>query len=186
MGPSGIERRVIDEMEAIRIIEGDRLVDVINSTVFLSKFPYPYGDPIHYENGVVLWPPVDIAPTADVGENVTVGRYTNICGNVKIGKGCRIQGFCFMPEGVELGERVFVGPGVIFTNTKYPMVRDRMRPDSLKTVICDGASLGAGVVVCPGVRIGAGAMVGAGAVVSKDVSEKEVVVGNPARYLRGV
>lgn len=144
----------------------------------------PFRHPVHLDNKVIVWPPVDIHPNATIGEKVVIGRYTNIVGNITIGKGTRIQGFCFIPDGITIGECVFIGPHVCFTNMKYPKVRNNMLKDYVKTVIEDDVSIGAGAIICPGVTIGRGALIGAGAVVTKDIPPETVITGIPARIYR--
>ena len=97
-----------------------------------------------------------------------------------LGEDCKVRPYCFLPTGVTIGNRVFLGPGVIFTNDKEPR---SINPGwkLLSTVVEDDASIGAGAVILPGITIGRGAMVGAGAVVTKDVAPGVTVVGNPAR-----
>ena len=135
-------------------------------------------------NGVTMWPPVDIHPSAKIGKGVMIGRYTNICGDVKIGEKTRIQGFCYIPDCVEIGNRVFIGPGVIFTNVKYPKIRgSMMKHRDGKIVIEDDVNIGAGAVICPNVKIVSGVTIGAGAVVTKDILDKKVYTGVPAKQL---
>ena len=114
-----------------------------------------------------------------VGERCTIHAPVWIGNNVVIGDSCKVQAFCFLPDGVTLGNRVFLGPGVVFTNDKYPPSREW-----LETVVEDDVSIGANATICPGVKIGARAFVGAGSVVTKDVPSDAVVYGNPARFRR--
>jgi UDP-2-acetamido-3-amino-2,3-dideoxy-glucuronate N-acetyltransferase len=86
-------------------------------------------------------------------------------------------------EGVELGEDVFVGPGAVFTNVRHPRAAFPRAPKWDRTVVEDGATVGAGAVLVAPVRVGRCAMVGAGAVVTRDVPAHAVVVGNPARVV---
>jgi len=170
--------------EALKLIEKDELMPIIDSHKgFLSEGDFPFLTPIHTK-GVILWPPVDIHPSADIGEGVVIGRYTNICGAIKIGRNTRIQGFCFIPDSVSIGEYVFIGPGVIFTNKKYPRVRNnQMKIRDGLTIIEDDARIGAGAIIGPGIRIGAGATVGMGAVVTRDIPRNSVYIGCPAKEL---
>ena len=83
-------------------------------------------------------------------------------------------------DGLRVGDDVFIGPNVTFTNDKFP--RSKAYPDQfLQTKIENGASIGGGAVILPGVTIGIGAMVGAGAVVTKSVPPYAIVTGSPAR-----
>lgn len=79
---------------------------------------------------------------------------------------------------MRIGDDVFIGPRVTFTNDKYPP-----SPDWLVTTVGDRASIGAGAIILPGLTLGEGCMIGAGAVVTKDVPAGETWVGNPARKL---
>jgi acetyltransferase-like isoleucine patch superfamily enzyme len=88
----------------------------------------------------------------------------------------------YLWDGVMVEDDVFIGPQATFTNDALPRSR---QPFTLqRTIVRRGASIGAGAVILPGLSIGAGAMVGAGSVVTKDVPERAVVVGNPARVVR--
>ena len=139
----------------------------------------PFAHPVHH-NEVLYWPPCDIHPCAKIGKDCVIGRYTNIVGSVEIGEGCHLQGFNFIPQGVTIGNRVFIGPHVCFTNRKYPNIHSAMK-EYESTVVKDRAIIGAGAIIGPGVTIGENAFIGMGAVVTKDVPDKGKVVGIPAR-----
>jgi acetyltransferase-like isoleucine patch superfamily enzyme len=126
----------------------------------------------------------------DIGDRSQVGTFVEIQRGAVIGKDCKIQSHSFVCEGVTLEDRVFVGHGVMFCNDKKPEALNsdgtpkskddwEMRPVLVKR----GASIGNGAVILPGVTIGEGALIGAGAVVTKDVPDGAVYVGNPARVL---
>ena len=116
-----------------------------------------------------------------IGEGTKIDAFVYIEEGVEIGKSCKIRPFVFIPSGVKIGNNVFIGPGVIFTNDKYPKASGDWELREL--MVEDDVSIGAGAVVLPGVRIGRGAMVGAGAVVTKDVPGNAVVAGNPANVI---
>lgn len=80
---------------------------------------------------------------------------------------------------MEVGDFVFIGPGVTFTNVKYPNARQDQEYE--QTIIEDNVTIGANATILPSVRVGFGAMIGAGAVVTKDVRKFQTVKGNPAR-----
>lgn len=122
-------------------------------------------------------------------EGAVIGSEVNICAqcfienDVRIGNRVTVKNGVQLWDGIRIEDDVFIGPNVTFTNDKFP--RSKQYPDKfLNTVVCKGASIGAGAVILPGIRIGLGAMVGAGAVVTKDVPDGAVVVGNPACIVR--
>ncbi len=94
-----------------------------------------------------------------------------------------IKNGVFIYDGMRIGNDVFIGPNVTFTNDKYPNSKNKSYT-RLQTWVEDGASIGGGAVILPGIRVGACAIVGAGAVVVKDVLPGVTVVGNPARPLK--
>lgn len=116
------------------------------------------------------------------GDHIVVGSNTVIDGHVSVGDFVKIESNCYIPTHVTIGSRVFLGPGVVLTNDRYPQkMRDRYKPEG--PIIEDGVSLGGGVVVVPGVTIGQGSFVAAGAVVTKDVPPMSLVQGVPGRIL---
>jgi UDP-2-acetamido-3-amino-2,3-dideoxy-glucuronate N-acetyltransferase len=125
-----------------------------------------------------------------IGDETRIGPFVEIQRGVEVGARCKIQSHSFICEGVEIGDEVFVGHGVIFINDKFPRATTTdggLQTNSdwmlLRTVVERRATVGSGAVVLGGVHIGEGALVGAGAVVTKDVPPGEVVVGSPARVL---
>jgi acetyltransferase-like isoleucine patch superfamily enzyme len=112
------------------------------------------------------------------GDHIVVGTNTVIDGHVIMGDYVKIESNCYIPTHVKIGSRVFIGPGAVLTNDKYPLkMRDSYKPDG--PIIEDGVTLGAGAVVCPGITIGRGSFVAAGAVVTKDVPSMSLVRGVP-------
>jgi acetyltransferase-like isoleucine patch superfamily enzyme len=118
-----------------------------------------------------------------IGRNCKIDAYVYIEEGVTIGDNCKVRPFVFIPTGVTIEDDVFIGPGVCFTNDKYPKVKGKWK--LLKTVVRKGASIGANSTVLAGVTIGDGALVGAGSVVTKSVLNKAVVAGNPATIMLG-
>lgn len=117
-----------------------------------------------------------------IGINVMLGKGVCVEGDVCIGDNVRVQNNSLLYGPLDIEEDVFIGPGVIFTNDKYPRVGEDY--ERLRTIVGRGASIGAGAIILPGLFIGPGAMVGAGAVVTKDVKSLDTVVGNPAKVMK--
>lgn len=117
-----------------------------------------------------------------IGDKCIISSYVEIGKGVRIGDRCKVQSFAYIPSGVNIGNDVFIGPRVTFTNDRFPRAKGEWK--TVQTTVGDGASISAGAVIVCGVTIGKNAMVGAGAVVTKDVPDNVVVVGNPARLLR--
>jgi acetyltransferase-like isoleucine patch superfamily enzyme len=135
--------------------------------------------------GTRIWQFAVIVKGARIGRNCNICAHTFVEGGVIIGDEVTLKSGVYLWDGIELGNRVFVGPNATFTNDMFP--RSRQRPDAwARTVIEDDASIGANATLLPGITIGSRAMVGAGAVVVKSVGPGEVVVGNPARVIRRI
>lgn len=113
-----------------------------------------------------------------IGHNVLIGTNAVIDNNCTIGSHVSIQSCVYLPTGTVIGDYVFLGPGVTFTNDRFPI---RTASSLTPAVVKKGASLGANSVILPGVTIGEGALVGAASVVTKDVPDWHMAVGAPAR-----
>lgn len=121
---------------------------------------------------------VNIYGENKLSSGVTVGSFVEIGPDVEIGRDTSIAAFCFIPSGVKIGRNCFIGPRVTFTNDRYPPSNKDCWE---KTVVEDGAAIGAGSTILPGVTIGRGCIVGAGSTVTKDVAPDTTVCGNPAK-----
>ncbi len=129
-----------------------------------------------------IWQFVVVLPQARIGADCNICSHVLIENDVVIGDRVTVKSGVQLWDGLRVGDDVFIGPNVTFSNDLYPRSRNADF-QKLQTVLEDGASIGAGATVLPGVRIGAGAMVGAGSVITKDVPPGATVVGNPARIL---
>lgn len=116
-----------------------------------------------------------------IGPYSAVGPFVEIQAGVTIGALCKIQSHVFICTGVTIGNRCFVGHGVMFTNDLFPAI-DAAPVRLFQTVIGDDVVIGSGATILP-VAVGKGAVIGAGSVVTKDVPEMAMVVGNPARVI---
>jgi len=118
----------------------------------------------------------------EIGDDVSIGTLTVIEHHIKIGSRVRIHSQAFIPEYSLLDEDCWIGPNVVFTNAKYPASAEAK--EHLKGPhVCRFAIVGANSTLLPGINIGAQALIGAGSVVTRDIPEKSVVVGNPARII---
>jgi acetyltransferase-like isoleucine patch superfamily enzyme len=121
-----------------------------------------------------------------IGDDVVVGRGSLVENDTTIGALTKIQADAYITAYSTLEDNVFIAPCVVTTNDNY-MGRTEKRFAELKgPTIRRGARVGGGAILCPGVEIGEEAFVGAGAVVTKNVPARKLVVGNPARVLRDV
>lgn len=128
-----------------------------------------------------------------IGDGTRVGAFVEVQKGAVIGRRCKISSHTFICEGVEIEDNVFVGHGVMFTNTMMPRsvnatgaLQSEADWECLLTRIGEGASIGSGSVILCGLTVGRHAVVGAGAVVTKSIPDGEVWVGNPARFLKKV
>jgi acetyltransferase-like isoleucine patch superfamily enzyme len=141
------------------------------------------GENVSYFNFVNLY-------GCTIGDETKIGAFVEIQKNATVGRRCKISSHSFVCEGVHIGDDVFVGHGVVFTNDKYPRASVAGRPvtsewDLLETFVEDAVSIGSNATILCGIRIGEGAMIGAGAVVTADVPAGAKVAGVPARRIGG-
>jgi len=133
------------------------------------------GSNVKLGENVRMWHFTYIGNDTVIGDNTKIGSLVHIDYNVKIGSECKIEGMAYIPPLTRIGDRVFVGPGVIFTNDPYPM-SDKM----VGVTVEDDAIICAGAVLRPGITVGARSVIGMGAIVTKNVPPDTVVYGNPA------
>ena len=157
-----------------------------------SQYPDYYVHPSSFVDAQVkigkdtkIWHYSHVQSGSSIGSNCSLGQNVNIGNNVTIGNYVKIQNNVSVYEGVELEDYVFCGPSMVFTNIKQPRSEFPQRGSSfyLKTLVKKSASLGANCTIVCGTTIGQYAFVGAGSVVTKDVPDFTLVVGNPAKFL---
>lgn len=126
-----------------------------------------------------------------IDENTKIGTFVEIQKNSFIGKNCKISSHTFICEGVTIEDNVFVGHNVTFINDKYPQAVNENGElatnndwECIKTLVKDGASIGSSCTILCGVTIGKNSLIGAGSVVTKDIPDNVIAVGNPAKVIK--
>lgn len=134
-------------------------------------------------DGTAIWRFSHVCAGARIGRKCVIGQNVEIGPNVEIGDGCKIQNNVSVYYGVTLDDDVFLGPSMVFTNVLTPRAHIERKTEFLPTGVGRGATIGANATIVCGHSIGAYSMIGAGAVVTKDVPDYALVVGNPARQI---
>ncbi|QIL39216.1 N-acetyltransferase [Pedobacter sp. HDW13] len=133
--------------------------------------------------GVKIWHFSHIMSNCVIGERCNIGQNVVVSPGVTLGKNVKIQNNVSIYDGVTCDDDVFLGPSMVFTNVINPRSAINRRGEYAKTHVGKGASIGANATIVCGHDIGAYAFIGAGAVVTKNIPEFALVVGNPARQL---
>jgi len=140
-------------------------------------------DGVEIGEGTRIWHFAHVLGNTRIGARCVLGQNVMAGPDVTIGDGCKIQNNVALYKGVELEEDVFCGPSMVFTNVLTPRAHIERKEEFAKTLVRRGATLGANCTIVCGNTIGRFAMVGAGAVVTRDVPDHALVVGNPARRI---
>lgn len=149
---------------------------IIHNTASIDKHAY-IGD------GTKIWNNAQVREGAVIGCNCVIGTGVYIGKNVTVGNDCKIENYACLFQGVKLGNNVFIGPMVCFTNDKYPKVKEWSENKITKTIVKDDVSIGANSTIICGVILGAGVMIGAGSVVTNAIWNG-IAYGNPTRVVR--
>ena len=128
-----------------------------------------------------------------IDDGSKIGSFVEIQKGATVGKNCKISSHSFICEGVHLGDNVFIGHGVMFTNDLFPRATNAdgsMQSDAdwklVETIVKNGASIGSNATILAGIVIGENALIGAGAVVTRNVADNTVVAGVPARIIKKI
>ncbi len=132
-------------------------------------------------NGTKIWHFTHIMPRAVIGENCNLGQNVVVSPDVILGNNVKVQNNVSIYTGVICKDDVFLGPSVVFTNVINPRSSIIRKDKYMKTIVGEGASIGANATIICGNNIGKYAFIGAGAVVTKTVPDYALVIGNPAR-----
>ncbi len=155
---------------------------LIPDTCFIHESAY-IDENVHIGQGTKIWHFSHILKNCTIGETCNIGQNVVIGPDVTIGKECKIQNNVSVYKGVTLEDGVFCGPSMVFTNIYNPRAQivkmDQVRPTRVK----QGATFGANCTIVCGTTIGRYAFIGAGAVVTKNVPDYALVIGNPAKQI---
>lgn len=156
-----------------------------NRENFFSHESSYIDDNVYIGDYTKIWHFSHIQAGSRIGEYCSIGQNVNIGNNVKIGNYVKIQNNVSVYEGVELEDYVFCGPSMVFTNIKLPRSEFPQRGSKhyLSTLIKKSASIGANATIVCGVTVGRYALIGSGAVVTKDVPDYSLVIGNPGKVV---
>jgi UDP-2-acetamido-3-amino-2,3-dideoxy-glucuronate N-acetyltransferase len=132
-------------------------------------------------DGTKIWHFCHIMPNCVIGEDCNIGQNVVVSPEVVLGKNVKVQNNVSIYTGVQCEDDVFLGPSMVFTNVINPRSAVNRKGQYDKTIVRKGASIGANATIVCGHNIGRYAFIGAGAVVTKEVADYALVVGNPAR-----
>jgi UDP-2-acetamido-3-amino-2,3-dideoxy-glucuronate N-acetyltransferase len=155
---------------------------MINKNYFVHESSF-IDDDVQIGEGTKIWHFCHIQKGAVIGNNCSLGQNVNIGNNVIVGNGVRIQNNVSLYEGVELEDNVFCGPSCVFTNVGTPRAHFPVHGNYAKTIVKEGASLGANCTIVCGHIVGKSALIAAGAVVTRDVPDYALMAGVPARQI---
>ncbi len=149
-------------------------------SVYIHESSY-VDENVHIGDNTRVWHFCHIQSGATIGERCSLGQNVNISNNVTIGNSVKVQNNVSVYEGVTIEDNVFLGPSCVFTNDLTPRACfPKGKQNYLATLIKEGASIGANATIICGHTVGRYAMVAAGSVVTKDVSDYDLVAGIPA------
>lgn len=152
-------------------------------------------DGVEIGTGTAVWDSAHLRAGAHVGAECIIGEKTYLGPGVSVGSRVKINAFVYVCAGVTIEDGVMLGAGTTFTNDRYPrattpdlhaLLPSELDGDAALTLVCEGATIGARVVIGSGLRVGRFAMVGMGAVVTRPVPDFHLALGQPARSVGSV
>ena len=140
-------------------------------------------EPCHIGKETKIWHFSHVMKNSVIGENCNIGQNVVVSPDVQLGNNVKIQNNVSVYTGVVCEDDVFLGPSMVFTNVINPRSGVIRKEEYMKTIVKKGASIGANATIVCGNNIGKYAFIGAGAVVTKEVPDYALIVGNPARKI---
>lgn len=134
-------------------------------------------------SGTKIWHFCHIMPGAKIGQDCSLGQNVFVANDVVLGDNVKVQNNVSIYTGVICEDDVFLGPSMVFTNVINPRSAVNRKNEYLKTVVRKGASIGANATIVCGNDIGSYAFIGAGTVITKEVLDYALMIGNPGRQL---
>ncbi len=153
-----------------------------NKDYFVHESSY-IDEPCQIGKGAKIWHFSHIMKNSIVGENCNIGQNVVISPDVKLGNNVKVQNNVSIYTGVICEDNVFLGPSMVFTNVINPRSAVNRRNDYISTIVKKGASIGANATIVCGNNIGKYAFIGAGTVVTKEIPDYALVVGNPSKQI---
>lgn len=183
-GEAGMDVLKILEQAQQQLDSGPQKTHEKKTTYFAHETAH-ISDSAQVGEGCKIWNYCNVLDNAKIGKKCVLGQNVNVGNNAIIGNYVKIQNNVSVYEGVELEDYVFCGPSMVFTNimnprSKYPQAESKFYK---KTLVKEGTSIGANATIVCGTTLGRFSFVGAGAVVTKDVPDYALMVGNPARQV---
>tara|TARA_S200000501_G_scaffold263961_1_gene247766 strand:- start:258 stop:836 length:579 start_codon:yes stop_codon:yes gene_type:complete len=140
-------------------------------------------EPCKIGEGTKIWHFSHIMKNSTIGKNCNIGQNVLVSSDVKLGNNVKVQNNVSIYTGVECEDDVFLGPSMVFTNVINPRSAINRRGNYIKTIVKKGSSIGANATIICGNNIGKFSFIGAGSVVTKDVPDYALVIGNPAKQV---
>ena len=140
-------------------------------------------EPCKIGEGTKIWHFSHIMKNSIIGKNCNIGQNVLISSDVMLGNNVKVQNNVSIYTGVECEDDVFLGPSMVFTNVINPRSAINRRGNYIKTIVKKGSSIGANATIVCGNNIGKFSFIGAGSVVTKDVPDYALVIGNPAKQV---
>lgn len=175
--------KILDAFERSMANNGERIILRQLEHNYFAHSSVCIDDNVVIGKGTTIWHFSHMLKGSRIGENCRIGQNVVIGPNAIVGNGCKIQNNVSVYEGVVLEDDVFCGPSMVFTNVVNPRSAVPRMHEFKNTYVRKGATIGANATVVCGHTIGRYAFVGAGSVVTKDIPDYALVVGNPGRIV---